>query len=388
MANFDERGRVCDAATRRCFLKLAVALASVALVGCPEPGATGDLGETGETGETGGESRGLGEAGESGEDCEDVGALILPPFDPEDLDDEGLVWVSQALADDLGLLVGDQLRVERTPDEYALYTVAEVLDEGGARILRMNLDGRLRLGTGAELICVDVDTAITDSELSDAAAEASGGFVERLVDPSGDWLVLLAPHGGEIEPDTDDQAERVRDSLAQLEPSSWICKGWGEQTGDALRRYHVASTAISARSFPLLGSIVGREFCHAVSFHGAGDGNLDALGQTKLQVQIVIGGLGPVCVKQALRDAILAHTNADDLALEQIVVIDADGPLPGNYTGTSERNLVNWLTAQARGGIQLEQTRWVRKQYADEIADAVAEVYAGLADAGCPYVCP
>ena len=61
-------------------------------------------------------------------------------------------------------------------------------------------------------------------------------------------LVVLAPHGGDIEPHTDDQAELV---AAATGCSSWRCKGW-RPGGGAHERWHITSTDIDPGSFPLL----------------------------------------------------------------------------------------------------------------------------------------
>jgi hypothetical protein len=73
----------------------------------------------------------------------------------------------------------------------------------------MGQDGRERLGTSAEFGGI-LDTRIARSELTDNQARDFGEFVERLQDNgSQGGLIVLAPHGGDIERHTDEQAERA-----------------------------------------------------------------------------------------------------------------------------------------------------------------------------------
>jgi hypothetical protein len=55
----------------------------------------------------------------------------------------------------------------------------------------------------------------------------NGEFVERLDDDGMHTaLIVIAPHGGDIEANTDQQAEHVASQLAGKRVSSWRCKGW------------------------------------------------------------------------------------------------------------------------------------------------------------------
>ena len=46
-----------------------------------------------------------------------------------------------------------------------------------------------------------------------------------------------------------------------------------------------------------------------------------------------------------------------------------------DFDGDNPRNIVNRLTAEGKGGVQIEQSRLARDKYWKEIADAVAGVY-------------
>jgi hypothetical protein len=164
----------------------------------------------------------------------------------------------------VGRALWHQVRIKRNDDEYGLYTVSEVRQENPDKIVRMGKGGRERLGKSDEFDGT-LNSQVPDPTLSDADAERDGEFVERLDDDGAHTgLIAIAPHGGDIEPYTDQQAERVRSQLAGKGVSSWRCKGWHPK--GALEHWHITSTDIHEASFPLLNSVISRRFSHAVAF--------------------------------------------------------------------------------------------------------------------------
>lgn len=254
------------------------------------------------------------------------------------------------------LEVGDQVRIYRTADEYALYTVTELREELDPTIVRMSQAGRARLGT-VDPFAGTLDTVITASHLSDAEAQAQSEFVERLLDDGvHTGLLAAAVHGGKIEVNTDRQAERMATLLPGI--STWICKGWRRPSG-AFTRWHVDSAEVSPNSFPGLATIAGRGFDHVVSFHG-----MSAAG-------VLLGGCAPVELRELLRVAIIDAIG--DLSIP-VVVSGTDGPL----SGVAPANFVNWLSNSGHGGIQIEQSLVVRSLYWQAVTDAVASVLGPL----------
>lgn len=186
-----------------------------------------------------------------------------------ELDDRGeRCGVSAGVVEQLGLFDGDvdlslpahrrQVRV-RSPlnrDHDALCTLAanvaadmELSAEGCERALAV---------TAPPPFAATLDTAILNPRL-----------VESLDLRTGHWLAVLAPHGGDIERQTDLQADQLaRDPrLRHRTPSLWRCRGTG---GDAFDRWHITSTDISEHSFPALGLLAANRFTHVVAFHGYG----------------------------------------------------------------------------------------------------------------------
>ncbi len=268
--------------------------------------------------------------------------------------------VDARLLDALGVAVGQQVRIERRPTELALFTISECRDEDEELVVRAGLRGRRRLGTDDEFAAV-VSTPAADPTLSDAVAEERGEFVERLDDDGAQRaLIVLAPHGGDIERHTDEQADRVVAYLADFGVSSWRCKGWrarrADGTGGAFECWHITSTDLAQASFPGLASVIDRGFNHAVAFHGFDE------------CEVLIGGSAPVAVKEQIRCAIARAIAGSGITVRVATPED-------HYGGDDERNIVNRLSRGGVGGVQLEQSLPARRDHGTAIADAVASVY-------------
>jgi phage replication-related protein YjqB (UPF0714/DUF867 family) len=259
----------------------------------------------------------------------------------------------------IGRTIGHQIRVKRSNNEYALYTVSETRQETPDTIIRMAQKGRERLTPSGESIPDEFD-AVVESQVphptyTDWCAEAHSEFVERLTDNgTHTGLVVIAPHGGAIEPHTDEQAEHVQQQLAAQGVSCWRCKGW-KQGGGAFERWHITSTDIHEASFPLLNTIINRQFTYAVAFHGFKED------------MILIGGGADDGLKQEIRTAIENAIAGNDITVE---IAEPSS----NYNGDNPKNIVNRL-ANNGNGIQIEQSLEVRQNYGQQIAEAIASVY-------------
>jgi phage replication-related protein YjqB (UPF0714/DUF867 family) len=189
---------------------------------------------------------------------------------------------------------------------------------------------------------------------TDEEAEANSEFVERISDEAVQKkLIVIAPHGGMIEPFTDRQAEHMSSRLSPHSVSLWMCKGWNEG-GGAYDRWHITSTDISEASFPKLQRVIDRRFRYAVAFHGWREDF------------ILIGGTAPFRLKKSIQASILNAVS--DSGID--VVADEEGCSPPRCGGNHPANLVNRL---GRYGIQIEQCLSARKNYWIQIANAVAK---------------
>jgi phage replication-related protein YjqB (UPF0714/DUF867 family) len=256
---------------------------------------------------------------------------------------------------EIGSAVGSQVRIMGSVDDHVLYTVSESVDEDPDGIVRMGQAGRERLGTPDELDGV-IDSQVPHPTLSDAEAEEFGEFVERLRDGRSRSIIAIGPHGGNIEPRTDLQAERVASRLVTHRASSWVCRGY-KSGGGAGASWHITAEDIDPRSFPRLASVAARGFTHAVAFHGFDESS------------IIVGGLAAPELKEQIRAAIDDAVADPDI---EVRLATPDDP----FNGDSPRNIVNRLTANRANGVQIEQGLKARTEHWEAIADAVADVYA------------
>src|SRR6266536_2978914 len=289
-------------------------------------------------------------------------ASVRRAFDPEQkdvLDHEEHCSADPERLAAAGADRGQQVRVQRGGAGSALYTVGELRPETPDTVVRMGRRGRERLGTGEEFDGV-LDTRGARPELSEEDAEEAGEFVERLRDNGGQrHLIVLAPHGGDIERHTDEQAERVAARLGTKRASVWLCRGYRSGQLSA-GRWHVTSDDIDPRSFPGLDSVFGRRFVDAVSFHGfTHDG---------AENEIVVGGAADDRLKGRVAAALVR-------AVAGTVLTVRIAPPGDPLGGTNESNIVNRITVNGRRGVQIEQGPVARDQYALVVADVIARVY-------------
>ena len=132
---------------------------------------------------------------------------------------------------------GQQVRIElqalgeEDPPPFALYTVIDVHDDEPDVVFvgHKNLDDlHDRLGlSGTDPFTGRINSQGSAPTLEDDKAKQNSEFVERLTDNGRHrGLVVIAPHGGDIEIHTDEQARRVRERLAPKCVSVWLCKGF------------------------------------------------------------------------------------------------------------------------------------------------------------------
>jgi len=202
--------------------------------------------------------------------------------------------------------------------------------------------------------------------LKEQEATKKGEIIE-ILSPIGQnhKLVVLAPHGGNIEPWTDVEAENVANQFGD-NATLWLCKGFSsrntddQSNEDASERWHITSTQINPESFPKLKSIIAPtpNFEYSIAFHGWTEDS------------ICVGG-NPhnpdADLKCDIRGAIMKALEEANPDIKVHV-----SPCPdGNFNGDSSDNIVNRLGTNA---IQIEQCKIARTKYHENIAKAVAGV--------------
>jgi hypothetical protein len=143
-----------------------------------------------------------------------------------------------AVLNSIGRAVGHQVRITRKGDPrfVALYTVkqantpADLRNPSRANVVRTGQAGRERLGTTAEVKGVVHATVVDTAPLP---GEPIGVRFFEVAEDDGKqtYLIAIAPHGGEIEKQTDEEAAYVREELVSkgYSASAWICKGYGDK---------------------------------------------------------------------------------------------------------------------------------------------------------------
>lgn len=176
------------------------------------------------------------------------------------------------------------------------------------------------------------------------ATTAEGHHTELLYDDgANDRALVIAPHGGGIEPGTAETALELatgRDGV-----SCWARLGYHDES--AFDAWHVPSTAIDPADSPLLAHVEDRAFDTVLALHGLTDD------------EVLVGGAAPDERKAAVA------TELDDVV--DVPVRTVDG---GPYGGVSPANVVNRLAAD--GGIQVEAGPSVRNDPADPLGTALA----------------
>lgn len=267
------------------------------------------------------------------------------------------------LAQNNDVEIGQQFRIKVKTDtsKYGLVTVHSVYQDGtDDNDIRMRLSGRQRFDQidsfaayleGCDQVVLhgkDNSWLNTNDEFGELLDETNTTHTD---------LVICAPHGGMIENYTDEMAKWCYDRMVALSKSAscWRCIGHQDVIG-AYNAWHITSTDISRYSFPYLNQIGDRDFSCAVSFHGFGEAD------------IAIGGAASTSLKTDVKEAIetVVGTNYD-------VTVVSTGP----YAGVSSDNFVNWLT-DGSGGVQIELPYGARQTYGQDIAEAVASVFASM----------
>jgi len=180
---------------------------------------------------------------------------------------------------------------------------------------------------------------------------------ETLWDNNNADILVLAPHGGDIEFGTDDCASRIHKKLIQkgYNPVTWMYHAFGENAYD---EHHVTSTKISSDDFPKLNEVEDRVFDLAVSIHMHEEGYVG-----------VGGGIG-----DRIRE-FLADSLSERLPDSKEVRFEYDSM---KYKGRKSSNIVNRFTLEQRYGIQLEltpKTAFIyRKRVARSVVDTVTEL--------------
>jgi phage replication-related protein YjqB (UPF0714/DUF867 family) len=279
---------------------------------------------------------------------------------------------SSDVLDAVGRTAGEQVRIKREDDEYAVYTISrEVSDNNGAVLGNELARARLDLNNGdwqdigdGRLICprpqedvpindddevdVEVDPMVVNPSVTVEEAQEQSEYVE-VVNSVSSNAIVLSPHGGDVQPHTGEQADAVVDEL-EGDVAHWGTRGY-RNGGGAFIRWYVPSYNMSVASYPGLADVSENEYEYAIAFHGTCD------------PEIQVGGKAPQSFREEVRNAI----NEVLEGTEYNAVLGTD-----EYRVDGDETLANRLAT--RCGIWIGQDEDSREQYGTEIAMAVADV--------------
>lgn len=290
--------------------------------------------------------------------------LKLRAPEQDDLKNESeLCSANPATLKSIGRFLGQQVRVSRDNTNFvALFTVkqanpaADLSDPKLGNVVRVGQTGRKRLGDAGEM------AGIVHAKVVDDGPQPGGVSFFELAEDDGKqgYFIAIAPHGGGIEPFTDDQAKAVFTELkTRCFPASfWLCKGDGDKNKGAFARWHITADDLQPACFPLLEPLASRTFCYGVAFHG--------FDQKENEADVYIGGAASQRLKRVIEKAL------NDLNLSMEVKISTCSD-PAKFQGFRLENIINRVAAS---GIQLEQSRDAREKFGQQIAGAVAKVFA------------
>jgi len=284
---------------------------------------------------------------------------------------------NEAQINNIGRDSGEQVRIE-FPIAHgvlgAIYTASSFFLNHAGDVILGNRIGNLNNCQPSGNACKgEVKAQIMIEGLDkDEEAEKRGELIEHLNhDVQNSKLVVIAPHGGDIEQWTDVEAECVANHFSTDRVSLWLCKGFssksdGKSNEDALERWHITSTEISEKSFPMLNKIIGANptFNYSIAFHGWQEDSICVGGNPRNPDARLKGD-----IRDAIKEA-LEERNSD------IVVNVSPCPI-GKFNGDKPKNIVNRL---GTNGIQIEQCKIARHDYHDVIAQAVVNVIATRID--------
>jgi phage replication-related protein YjqB (UPF0714/DUF867 family) len=198
--------------------------------------------------------------------------------------------------------------------------------------------------------------------------------------PAAPVVAYAAPHGGEMEPGTDEQLAALNIPSADTRNAYWAVIGDMEPNG-AADHWHITSSDISEFSFEGLQRLAAHSYTYAVSFHG--------FTNSQIPEHVLVGGDETLEFRQSVA-SILEHevrARHNGFFLDALAIDMRECDLNSSHTsckykkyaGRDDDNFINELAASGRG-LQLEQTSTARSSYGGTLARGVKSVFDCLLD--------
>jgi phage replication-related protein YjqB (UPF0714/DUF867 family) len=176
------------------------------------------------------------------------------------------------------------------------------------------------------------------------------GHVTELLydDGENDDTLVLALHGGDVEPGTAEQAVELASRLPDA--TCWARLGYDD--GGAFEAWHPPSKQVGPADHPLLAEVADRRFATVLSLHGRAD------------EEVVVGGRADSTARRTVRNR-----------LGEVLPVPVRTATEGPYAGVHPENPVNRLAA-GEGGVQLELAPSARGEHAGAVRETLADLVA------------
>nr|AYM54438.1 hypothetical protein [Phaselicystis flava] len=283
-------------------------------------------------------------------------------------------WLNQSL--DLNLAAGNQIRIRKSGGTAAQKGVCTIEDNDGARnVVRMGNMGFRRIEMEAPPDQTTETTIILDSNVTstsstygigedgEEAADDDQEFFDAVKETSNTQteVVVIAPHGGDMEPGTDEQANtHFYNQLPSDKVTSWQANGYNDTVQNvdvinASHHWHITATHItSATGFQHLAGVIGRDFKYPVAFHGYASTRPN--GVIFHPNEVLVGGRESPLFRQEIAEMITLATRNP---ITRVAAITGNWQTLDDLDGDEEENIVNELGTTNKG-LQLEQSTEAR----------------------------
>lgn len=198
-------------------------------------------------------------------------------------------------------------------------------------------------------------------------ARKNNEYIEQKIDQGSrdEYLIALAPHGGQVEAFTAQQAKRIANRMGV---AAWLTLGFdGDGREAAQNRWFVPTPEIAPISYPKLESL-DNDYQFAISFDGFREPPRKTDGEA-----IAVGGLISESKRQRVASEI--EKKFEDAGVSDVSVYAYK---TGAGRGTSSDHLVNRMSNTGRNGIEVAQTLEVRRKHWDKVADGVEEALRSI----------
>lgn len=251
----------------------------------------------------------------------------------------------------------EQEEEEVRPQNPSIFTLRET------RPVEINYSDVVVSQEGLDIIGVEegeqasfVDYAPNPDISTRDSAQRNNEYIEQIIE-GDDTVCFIAPHGGQVYPYTEQQANRAASSMGE---SAWVTLAFEDDEKTLYDRWYVPPSNIHPESYPKLEEL-GDRFDYVVSFSGFDSPPPQTTGEG-----VAVGGLLDEKRLGVIRDAI------NDVLDEE----GGGGVTVWRYpTGSPEnppsKHVANWMTSSNRNGIEITTTENARARHWADIADGV-----------------